>query len=159
MRRGHGVLICETRHGFVCANAGVDLSNAPGADVAVLLPVDPDASARRAARRRCWRAAPARSAVIVSDTFGRPWREGLVDVALGCAGIAPLDDLRGKPDLVGRPLEVTTLATADQLAAAAGLLMAQGRGHPGGVGARASTPSGDGTVRRRLRDPATDLFR
>ncbi|HVH20679.1 MAG TPA: coenzyme F420-0:L-glutamate ligase, partial [Myxococcota bacterium] len=99
VRRGHRVLICETRHGFVCANAGVDLSNAPGADVAVLLPEDPDASARRL--REALRARGAGPlAVVVSDTFGRPWREGLVDVALGSSGIAPLQDLRGKPDLV-----------------------------------------------------------
>ena len=157
VRRGHRVLISETRHGFVCANAGVDLSNAPGADVAVLLPEDPDASARRLRDALVARGAGP-LAVIVSDTFGRPWREGLVDVALGSAGIAPLLDLRGKPDLVGRPLEVTTLATADQLAAAAGLLMAKDAGIPA-VFVRGVTPSGDGTVRSTLRDPSTDLFR
>ena len=157
VRRGHRVLICETRHGFVCANAGVDLSNAPGADVAVLLPEDPDASARRL--REALRARGAGPlAVVVSDTFGRPWREGLVDVALGSSGIAPLQDLRGKPDLVGRPLEVTTLASADQLAAAAGLLMAKDAGIPA-VFVRGVAPVGDGTVRSTLRDPATDLFR
>jgi len=157
VRRGHRVLISETRHGFVCANAGVDLSNAPGADVAVLLPEDPDASARGLRNALLARGAGP-LAVIVSDTFGRPWREGLVDVALGSAGIAPLLDLRGKPDLVGRPLEVTTLATADQLAAAAGLLMAKDAGIPA-VWVRGVTPSGDGTVRSTLRDPSTDLFR
>ena len=157
VRRGHRVLICETRHGFVCANAGVDLSNAPGADVAVLLPEDPDASARRLRDALLARGAGP-LAVVVSDTFGRPWREGLVDVALGSAGIAPLLDLRGTPDLMGRPLEVTTLATADQLAAAAGLLMAKDAGIPA-VFVSGVTPSGDGAVKSTLRDPATDLFR
>ena len=96
--------------------------------------------------------------MIVSDTFGRPWREGLVDVALGCAGIAPIDDLRGSTDWVGRPLEVTATATADQLAAAAGLLMRKDAGIPAvwirGVALRATA-----RVRETLRDPATDLFR
>ena len=157
VKRGHRVLICETRHGFVCANAGVDLSNAPGADVAVLLPDDPDASARRL--RDALRARGAGPlAVVISDTFGRPWREGLVDVALGSSGIAPLLDLRGKLDMVGRPLEVTTLASVDQLAAAAGLLMAKDAGIPA-VFVRGVAPVGDGTVRSTLRDPKTDLFR
>jgi coenzyme F420-0:L-glutamate ligase/coenzyme F420-1:gamma-L-glutamate ligase len=157
VRRGHRVLICETRHGFVCANAGVDLSNAPGADLAVLLPEDPDASARRLRAALLARGAGPLG-VVVSDTFGRPWREGLVDVALGASGIAPLQDLRGTPDWVGRPLEVTTLATADQLAAAAGLLMAKDAGIPA-VFVRGVAPVGDGTVQQTLRDPATDLFR
>jgi coenzyme F420-0:L-glutamate ligase/coenzyme F420-1:gamma-L-glutamate ligase len=129
VRRGHGVLICETRHGFVCANAGVDLSNAPGPEHAVLLPLDPDASAR-ALRERLLARGAGPLAVIVSDTFGRPWREGLVDVALGCAGLDPIDDQRGQPDLAGRILEVTATATADQLAAAAGLLMPKRSGVP-----------------------------
>ena len=111
VRRGHGVMICETHHGFVCANAGVDLSNAPGPDAAVLLPARSGRLGGAAARRRCAPAAPAPLAVIVSDTFGRPWREGLVDVALGCAGIAPIDDRRGSRDRAGRELQVT--ATAD----------------------------------------------
>jgi coenzyme F420-0:L-glutamate ligase/coenzyme F420-1:gamma-L-glutamate ligase len=157
VRRGHRVLICETRHGFVCANAGVDLSNAPGADVAVLLPLDPDASARRLRDALLARGAGP-LAVVVSDTFGRPWREGLVDVALGCAGLAPLDDRRGTTDLVGRPLEVTTIAVADQLAAAAGLLMGKDTGIPA-VFVRGVPLVGDGSVRATLRDPATDLFR
>jgi coenzyme F420-0:L-glutamate ligase/coenzyme F420-1:gamma-L-glutamate ligase len=156
VRRGHGVLICETRHGFVCANAGVDLSNAPGADVAVLLPEDPDASARRL--RAALAPAGARLAVIVSDTFGRPWREGLVDVAIGCAGIAPIADLRGTPDLAGRTLQVTATATADQLAAAAGLLMGKAAGTPA-VWISGVEVAGDGSARALLRDPALDLFR
>jgi coenzyme F420-0:L-glutamate ligase/coenzyme F420-1:gamma-L-glutamate ligase len=157
VRRGFRTLITETRHGFVCANSGVDLSNAPGADRAVLLPDDPDASAR-ALRAGLEKLGDGPLAVIVSDTFGRPWREGLVDVALGSAGIAPIDDLRGTTDWVGRPLEVTATATADQLAAAAGLLMRKDAGIPA-VWVTGVTPAGDGTVRRTLRDPATDLFR
>jgi len=157
VRRGHGVLICETRHGFVCANAGVDLSNAPAADVAVLLPEDPDASAARL--RDALVAAGARQiAVVVSDTFGRPWREGLVDVAIGSSGLAPVEDARGHPDWSGRELQVTATATADQLAAAAGLLMVKDSGVPA-VWIEGIEPSGEGGVRDLLRDPATDLFR
>jgi coenzyme F420-0:L-glutamate ligase/coenzyme F420-1:gamma-L-glutamate ligase len=157
VRRGPGVLICETRHGFVCANAGVDLSNAPGEGVAVLLPEDPDASARhlRAALTLAGRPAPA---VIVSDTFGRPFREGLVDVALGCAGLAPIDDLRGSKDLAGRTLQVTAMATADQLAAAAGLLMLKDAGVPA-VWIDGLAPRGDGDARALLRKAEQDLFR
>ncbi len=157
VRQSRGVLICETRHGFVCANAGVDLSNAPGRDVAVLLPLDPDASARRL--RDALRGASSQPlAVIVSDSFGRPWREGLVDVALGCAGLAPIEDLRGSADWSGRRLEVTANATADQLAAAAGLLMRKDQGLPA-VWIDEWTPRGDGSARQLLRDPASDLFR
>ena len=101
VRRGHGVLICETHHGFVCANAGVDLSNAPADGVAVLLPLDPDASARRLRAELLAQGAGEPLGVVVSDTFGRPWREGLVDVAIGCAGLRPLDDWRGRSDLRG----------------------------------------------------------
>jgi coenzyme F420-0:L-glutamate ligase/coenzyme F420-1:gamma-L-glutamate ligase len=157
VRHGHGVMICETRHGFVCANAGVDLSNAPGPDIAVLLPLDPDASA--AALREALLASGAGPlAVIVSDTFGRPWREGLIDVAIGCAGIAPIDDQRGARDLAGRELQVTTTATADQLAAAAGLLMRKEAGVPA-VWIEGARARGDGRVRDTLRAPDTDLFR
>ena len=156
VRRGHGVLICETRHGFVCANAGVDLSNAPGEGVAVLLPEDPDASARRL--RDALREGDQPLGVIVSDTFGRPWREGLVDVALGSAGLAPLVDQRGERDRSGRELLVTTMATPDQLAAAAGLLMGKSAGIPA-VWVEGVDVAGDGGVRDLLRDPETDLFR
>ena len=157
VRRGHRTLISETRHGFVCANAGVDLSNAVAEDSAVLLPIDPDASAR-ALRAGLEKLGAGPLAVVVSDTFGRPWREGLVDVALGSSGIAPIDDLRGGRDWVGRLLEVTATATADQLAAAAGLLMRKDAGIPA-VWVTGVAPAGDGTVRQTLRDPATDLFR
>ena len=161
VRRGHGVMICETRHGFVCANAGVDLSNAPGRDVAVLLPLDPDASAARLLAGLEARGARG-VAVIVSDTFGRPWREALVDVAIGCAGIEPIVDARGGRDWVGRELEVTQMATVDQLAAAAGLLMIKDAGVPAVVveGLRFRGGSGRGDVGTKLlRDPSQDLFR
>lgn len=157
VRHAHRVWIAETRHGFVCANAGVDLSNAPGEGTAVLLPEDADASARRL-RDALLAAGSGPLAVIVSDTFGRPWREGLVDVALGAAGIAPLSDWRGRADWAGRPLEVTAMAQVDQLAAAAGLLMAKDAGVPA-VWIEGIAPEGDGSVRSLLRDPATDLFR
>jgi coenzyme F420-0:L-glutamate ligase/coenzyme F420-1:gamma-L-glutamate ligase len=153
VRVGPGVLICETHHGLVCANAGVDLSNAPDDDTAVLLPLDPDASAR-AIRARLG----PRQAVIVSDTFGRPWREGLVDVAIGVAGLAPLVDARGQTDRRGRELQVTVMALADQLAAAAGILMEKAAGKPA-VFIEGIEPAGDGGLAALLRDPARDLFR
>jgi coenzyme F420-0:L-glutamate ligase/coenzyme F420-1:gamma-L-glutamate ligase len=157
VRRGHGVVICETHHGFVCANAGVDLSNSTQEGVAVLLPVDPDGSAARL-RAELLPAGGGRLAVIVSDTFGRPWREGLVDMAIGCAGMRPIDDLRGRLDLAGRELTVTTTATADQLAAAAGLLMLKDAGIPA-VWIDGISPEGEGGVAEMLRDPQLDLFR
>jgi coenzyme F420-0:L-glutamate ligase/coenzyme F420-1:gamma-L-glutamate ligase len=157
VRRGHGVVIAQTRHGFVCANAGVDLSNAPGAEVAVLLPEDPDASAARLREALLARGAGPLG-VVVSDTFGRPWREGLVDVAIGCAGFAPIEDLRGLPDLAGRELQVTAVASADQLAAAAGLLMRKDSGIPA-VWIEGVALAGAGRIRDTLRDPALDLFR
>jgi coenzyme F420-0:L-glutamate ligase/coenzyme F420-1:gamma-L-glutamate ligase len=157
VRRGHGVVICETKHGFVCANAGVDLSNSTGEDIAVLLPLDPDASAARL-RGEVLSSGGRNVAVIVTDTFGRPWREGLVDVAIGSAGIEPIRDARGSEDLAGRELVVTTLATADQLAAAAGMLMLKDSGIPA-VWVTGITPSGDGRVADTLRDSQSDLFR
>jgi coenzyme F420-0:L-glutamate ligase/coenzyme F420-1:gamma-L-glutamate ligase len=158
VRRGRGVLICETHHGFVCANAGVDLSNAPADGVAVLLPVNPDASARRLRGELLARGSAEPLGVIVSDTFGRPWREGLVDVAIGCAGFRPLDDWRGRSDLRGRELAVTVNASADQLAAAAGLLMRKDAGIPA-VWIEGFDLAGDGTAHELLRPPETDLFR
>jgi len=157
VRHGHGVLICETAHGFVCANAGVDLSNAGAADAAVLLPRDPDASAREL-RDALRDAGAGPLGVVVSDTFGRPWREGQVDVALGCAGFAPICDQRGQTDRSGRALQATATATADQLAAAAGLLMRKDAGVPA-VWVRGVALEGDGSVRDTLRDPTLDLFR
>ena len=157
VRRGNGVLITETHHGFVCANAGVDLSNAPGPEVAILLPEDPDASARRLFEALSDERGP--TPIVISDTFGRPWREGLVDVALGSAGLAPIRDDRGSRDRAGRELLVTQPATADQLAAAAGLLMWKSAGIPV-VAIEGLLIEGDGTVRDSLlRDASTDLFR
>ena len=116
VRAEHGVLIARTHHGFVCANAGVDASNAAGADELVLLPVDPDASAR------ALRAAlPGHPAVVIADSFGRAWRHGQCDVAVGIAGLAPLEDWRGRTDAHGRELQATWIAVADQAAAAADL--------------------------------------
>ena len=158
VRRGHRVMICQTRHGFVCANAGVDLSNSPAPDTAVLLPLDPDASARALRDALLDDGATLPFAVIISDTFGRPWREGLVDVALGSAGIEPICDLRGSADLCGRELQAATTATADQLAAAAGLLMRKDAGTPA-VWIEGIEIKGDGDIRETLRDPDTDLFR
>ncbi len=158
VRRGHGVTISATRHGFVCANAGVDLSNAPAPETAVLLPLDPDASARALRAALLADGATAPFALIISDTFGRPWRQGLVDVALGSAGIAPICDLRGQADLVGRTLQATATATADQLAAAAGLLMRKDTGTPA-VWIEGIAIEGDGSIRETLRDPDADLFR
>jgi coenzyme F420-0:L-glutamate ligase/coenzyme F420-1:gamma-L-glutamate ligase len=117
LRAERGVLICRTRHGFVCANAGVDASNAGEADHVVVLPRDPDASAR------ALRAAlPGRPAVVIADSFGRAWRHGQCDVAIGIAGLAPLDDWRGRTDSGGRELHATWIATADEAAAAADLV-------------------------------------
>ncbi|MCP5065651.1 MAG: coenzyme F420-0:L-glutamate ligase [bacterium] len=158
VRRGHGVLICETHHGFVCANAGVDLSNTPQDGIAILLPTDPDASARKLRGQLMDRGAGP-LAVIITDTFGRPWREGLVDIAIGSAGIAPIEDLRGQGDRRGRELVVTTPASVDALAAGAGLLMGKAAGTPS-VWVTGVPLIGDGDVAQDLvREPATDLFR
>ncbi len=124
VKMDRGVIIAETRHGLVCANAGVDQSNVEGDDFATVLPNDPDASARKL------REGIGCGAVIVTDSFGRPWREGLVDVAIGVAGLEALDDHRGRTDRHGRKLASTIIAVADQLAAAAGLLMKKDAGTP-----------------------------
>jgi coenzyme F420-0:L-glutamate ligase / coenzyme F420-1:gamma-L-glutamate ligase len=120
IRAQRGVLICRTRHGFVCANAGVDASNAPDEETLVLLPADPDRSARalRAALRERAGVAPA---VVIADSFGRAWRHGQCDVAIGCAGLRPLEDWRGRADARGRELRATWIAIADEAAAAADL--------------------------------------
>ena len=127
--RDDPVLIVETHHGFVCANAGVDHSNVPGGDVVTLLPRDPDGSARRLASR-IHKLTRKRVAVIISDTFGRPWRLGLTNVAIGAAGVPVLRDLRGTLDRHSKPLQATILAVADELAAAAGLVMGKSEGIP-----------------------------
>ncbi len=157
VRRGHGVMICETHHGYICANAGVDLSNAPGEQFAVLLPIDCDVSARALKSDLEHRGAE-NIAVVVTDTFGRPWREGLVDMSVGSAGIEPISDHRGEVDLAGRELQVTATATVDQLAAGAGILMVKDSGIPA-VFVEGLAPGGDGATGDMLRDPAEDLFR
>jgi coenzyme F420-0:L-glutamate ligase/coenzyme F420-1:gamma-L-glutamate ligase len=153
VKMDRGVIISETQHGFVCANAGVDQSNVPGDDFATVLPVDPDASAARLrAGLRC-------GAVIVTDTFGRPWREGLVDLAIGVAGLYPLDDHRGRADRHGRKLASTIIATADQLAAAAGLVMKKDAGCPVALIRGFEWHAAEGSARALLRKPEQDLFR
>ena len=160
LRRAPGrATITETRHGFVCAGAGIDFSNMePG--VAALLPVDPDRSARRI--RDGLLARTGRTvAVIVSDTFGRPWRRGLTDVAIGCAGIGAVLDLRGTTDTFGRPLRVTEIAVADELAAAADLVMGKATGIAATI-VRGVDPAWlrESSVRAELvRSPQEDLFR
>ncbi|MBI4518213.1 MAG: coenzyme F420-0:L-glutamate ligase [Deltaproteobacteria bacterium] len=156
MDRGH--LIVETGPGWVCANAGVDESNSLDDETVILLPSDPDASARRLAegiRSRTERTV----AVIITDTFGRPWREGLVDFALGVAGMEPLLDLRGQRDLGGRELHHTVNAQADALAAAAGLVMRKGAGIPAAIIRGYEYHRGDGGGTKLLRAREFDLFR
>ena len=158
VRRRGDLTISETPHGFVCANAGIDLSNVE-AGWAALLPVDSDRSAkhvRDALRAR----AGVEVAVIVSDTFGRPWRQGLTDVAIGVSGIAALIDLRDTPDATGRVLQVTEVAIADEIAAAAELVMGKANAVPVAI-VRGLDPSwlGEGSVRQLIRPAQEDLFR
>jgi coenzyme F420-0:L-glutamate ligase / coenzyme F420-1:gamma-L-glutamate ligase len=155
--RSDRVLITETRHGFVCANGGVDHSNVPGDDQVTLLPVDPDASAGRI-RDRLHELSGADVGVIVSDTFGRPWRLGIVNVALGVAGVPAMLDLRGGLDDVGKQLHATVLAISDDLAAAAGLVMGKTHRTPVVV-VRGLTMRGEGRGRELIRPAAEDLFR
>ena len=159
LRRRGDLVIAETASGFVCANAGVDRSNVPHGFV-TLLPVDADRSARRI--RDGLRAAPGvEVGVIVSDTFGRTWRQGVTDVAIGCAGIAAVVDLKGTSDALGRPLEVTEVAVADELASAADLVMGKAAGVAAAI-IRGVEPSWfrDSSVRAEIvRPPAQDLFR
>ena len=157
VRMDQGRLIVETHHGFVCANAGVDQSNTAAGEV-TLLPEDPDASARRL--RSCLeKSFGARLAVIVSDTFGRPWREGLVNVAIGVAGLLPLMDYRGGLDSAGRPLEATAMAWADELAGAAEPVMGKTRGIPVAIVRGLTYPAAEGSARSLIRTPERDLFR
>ena len=157
VRMEHGVLISETGHGFVCANAGVDTSNVAEGTV-TLLPKDPDASARRI-RARLEAAFGVRLAVIVSDTFGRPWREGLVNVALGVSGISPLIDYRGQKDSHGRPLKVTVIAIADELASAAELVMKKSEGIPVAIIRGFDYQSREASGHALIRPAELDLFR
>jgi coenzyme F420-0:L-glutamate ligase/coenzyme F420-1:gamma-L-glutamate ligase len=161
LRAERGVLVCETRHGYVCANAGVDASNAAGTDELILLPLDPDGSAR-ALRRRIGELRGVRPAVIVADSFGRAWRLGQTDVAIGAAGLAPLDDWRGRHDAAGRELRATAIAVADSIAATADLARAKDSREPAVVvrGLAHLVTEEDGPGAAALRRPRDeDLFR
>jgi coenzyme F420-0:L-glutamate ligase/coenzyme F420-1:gamma-L-glutamate ligase len=156
--REHPVLIVETHHGFVCANAGVDHSNVPGDDMVTLLPTDPDLSARRLALalRKLSRK---RVAVVISDTFGRPWRLGLTNVAVGASGIPVLVDLRGTRDRSSKPLQATILAIADDLAAGAGLAMGKRDGIPAVIIRGYKYRSAQEPATKIIRPAREDLFR
>jgi len=160
VRAERGILICRTHHGFVCANAGVDQSNAPAGEV-VLLPEDPDESARRL-RAGIAAARGVRPAVVISDSFGRAWRLGEVDVAIGAAGLTPLDDWVGRRDAAGRELRVTIIAVGDAVAAAADLARAKDLSEPAVLlrGLDRFVSAADGPGAAALRRPAeADLFR
>jgi coenzyme F420-0:L-glutamate ligase/coenzyme F420-1:gamma-L-glutamate ligase len=157
VRADAGRIICRTRHGFVCANAGVDASNAGEQDTLILLPLDPDASAR------ALRAAlPGRPAVVITDSFGRAWRTGQCEVAIGVAGLAPLEDWRGRPDTAGREMHATVIAIADEAAAAADLARAKDSREPAvrlrGLGRHVIAEDGPG-VAPLVRALEDDLFR
>jgi coenzyme F420-0:L-glutamate ligase/coenzyme F420-1:gamma-L-glutamate ligase len=151
------LVIAETRHGFVCASAGVDASNAPEPGTVVLLPEDPDASASRL-RDHFRELAGADIGVMISDSFGRPWRQGTTDVAIGVAGVRPLLDLRGERDPAGYELHATTIALADELAAAAELVLGKTRRVPAAV-IRGVAARGEGTARDLVMPSDRDLFR
>jgi len=156
----NGVLITETAHGFVCANGGIDASNVGPASgsVVTLLPVDPDASATRirtAIRARYGVDVP----VVMSDSFGRPWRWGIIDVAIGVSGLLPLEDLRGVPDADGRVMKSTVRAVADELASAAELTLGKTAGRPVALVRGASFTRGEATIRDALIPSENDLFR
>jgi coenzyme F420-0:L-glutamate ligase / coenzyme F420-1:gamma-L-glutamate ligase len=151
------LVIAETRHGFVCASAGVDASNAPEAETVVLLPVDPDASAQRL-RKRLEDLTDRRLAVIVSDSFGRAWRQGTTDVAIGCSGLAPLLDLHGHRDAAGYELHATVIAVADELAGAAELVRGKLERVPVAI-VRGYAGEGDGTAQEIVMPAERDLFR
>jgi coenzyme F420-0:L-glutamate ligase / coenzyme F420-1:gamma-L-glutamate ligase len=160
VRASNGVLICVTHHGLVCANAGVDASNAPDPDTVIVLPQDPDASAR-ALRERIEELTQTRPAILITDSFGRAWRNGQADVAIGCAGIAPLDDWRGRQDASGRELKATWIAVADELAAAADLVRSKDGRQPvilvRGLARYATSDHGPG-AKPLIRPRAEDLF-
>lgn len=151
------LVIAETAHGFVCASAGVDHSNAPAPGMLVLLPVDPDASAR-AVRERVRELTGLTVGVVVADSFGRPFRHGTTDVAIGLAGVPPLVDLRGSTDRIGYELRASRVAVADQVAAAADLVRGKADGVPAVV-VRGLRLEGQGSARELVIEPALDLFR
>jgi coenzyme F420-0:L-glutamate ligase/coenzyme F420-1:gamma-L-glutamate ligase len=160
VRMERGVVITETKHGFVCANGGVDASNVgPGSGhLVTLLPDDPDASAARiraSVRDRFGVDVP----VLVSDSFGRPWRWGITDVAIGVSGLLPLEDLRGTPDADGRPMRVTVRAVADEIASAAELALGKASGRPVALVRGVAFSRGEGSIRDVLMGAESDLFR
>ena len=158
IRRKNGVLITETRHGFLCANSGIDVSNVDGGKTAVLLPQNPDrsgANLRRAIKKQTGISVP----VIITDSFGRPWREGLTEFAIGISGLKPLRDDRGKRDSHGYKLKASVEAVADELASAAGLVCGKLNRAPACIVRGFQYQSGSGSVREMLRSIATDLFR
>ena len=157
VRRRGNLIIAETRHGFICANAGVDRSNAePG--TMILLPEDPDRSAHRI-RKRVEQRLGIDVPVVITDTFGRAWRRGLADIAIGVSGIEAIVDLRGSRDWVGRELEVTEVAVADELASAADLVMGKASGIPAALIRGYHGPRGEGRATHLVRPPSEDLFR
>jgi coenzyme F420-0:L-glutamate ligase/coenzyme F420-1:gamma-L-glutamate ligase len=158
LRRKNGVLITETHHGFLCANSGIDVSNVDGGQTALLLPEDPDRSAvnlRRVLKKKTGISV----AVIITDSFGRPWREGLTEFAIGIAGMKPLRDDRGRRDPHGYELKASVEAVADELACAAGLVCGKLNRAPACIVRGFSYDPGPGAVRDLLRPAATDLFR
>jgi len=157
IRRRGDLIIAQTRHGFICANAGVDRSNVVG-EHAVLLPERPDRSAHTI-RLSLEHATGLRLAVVVTDTFGRPWRRGLTDVAIGVSGMAPVHDLRGTTDMQGRVIDVTEIAVVDEIAAAADLVMGKATGIPAAVVRGLSWPDGEGRAADLVRPAAEDMFR
>jgi coenzyme F420-0:L-glutamate ligase/coenzyme F420-1:gamma-L-glutamate ligase len=156
-RRRGDLVIADTEHGFVCASAGVDRSNAPGEGWVVLLPRDPDASAARLQETLADRFGVA-PAVIVSDSFGRAWRQGTTDVAVGVAGMRPLLDLRGTKDARGYELKATVIAVADELAGAAELVLGKAAGIPAALVRGYRAPAGEGSARELVMPPERDLF-
>ncbi len=157
VRRRGDLIIAETKHGFICANAGVDRSNVETGTM-ILLPDDPDRSAHRI-RMRLERALGIDIPVVISDTFGRPWRKGLTDVAIGISGLIPVLDLVGTTDWTGRELDVTEVAVADELASAADLVMGKGAGIPAALIRGYEGPRGDGRASDLVRPVDEDLFR
>jgi coenzyme F420-0:L-glutamate ligase/coenzyme F420-1:gamma-L-glutamate ligase len=157
LRRRGDLVIAQTRHGFICANAGVDRSNVPDSQ-AVLLPLDPDRSAHRI-RLRIERDTGVAIAVIITDTFGRAWRRGLSDVAIGISGMPALLDLRGTHDAEGRELHATEIAIADEAAAAADLVMGKARRVPAALIRGMALPEGEGRATDLVRAPSEDMFR
>jgi coenzyme F420-0:L-glutamate ligase/coenzyme F420-1:gamma-L-glutamate ligase len=158
VRMDRGIIISETHHGFVCANAGVDASNVPDDDTVCLLPVDPDASARRL-RDALADDPGVEVAVVISDSFGRTWRHGITDVAIGVAGMDPVADYRGQRDPHGFPMEASVLAIADELAAAAELVMGKTEGIPLAIVRGYSYSPVSGSARELLMPPERDMFR